>query len=265
MKQAIIGGTGFYGIPNLKLTPKQTPTRFGTVELLEGEDEWSELVFLPRHGPKHEFPPHRINYRANMLALKQLGVERALAIFTVGSLHEDVPPHSLVALDQFIDFTHGRESTYFDGGGSGLVHTMVTEPFCPALRQHLLEKAPEFSLQIHPTGTYVCVEGPRFETAAEVRMFAQLGGHVVGMTGIPEIPLARELGIHYAAVAISVNWGAGLKGPLEIDTEGIEQVRSLLLSLFMELLRSPRLLQCSCESSAYVIHPSSNAANLKKE
>jgi 5'-methylthioadenosine phosphorylase len=114
------------------------------------------------------------------------------------------------------------------------VHTEVTDPFCQGLRARLIASAATRHIEVMPTGTYVCTNGPRFETAAEVRMFAQLGGHVVGMTGVPEVPLARELGLHYAAVAVSVNWGAGLKGNLEIDDQSMERIRPALISLFMK-------------------------------
>ena len=260
MKKAIIGGTGIYEIPDLTSTLKLIDTRYGQAHVYLGEGEAMDLVFLPRHGPDHQVPPHRINYQANIMALKQLGVQRVLATFTVGSLHEDYPPRSITALDQFIDFSFRRESTFFNGGETGVIHTEVTDPFCPALRGRLLGLAGEHGVKILPTGTYVCVNGPRFETAAEVRMFAQWGGHVVGMTAVPEVSLSRELGIHYAAVAISVNWGAGFKGDLEVDTESPRTLRPSLLSLFIDVLRTIRLEPCHCESSALIIHPPSKEA-----
>lgn len=258
MRVALIAGTSITKMLGWTLQPQIIKTNYGPVELFLGQGEFADLVFLPRHGPDHRIPPHRINYQANMQALHQLEVERVLSIFTVGSLSEAHPPHSISALDQFLDFTHGRPSTFFDGGDSGLVHSEMTEPFCAALRDRILKLASEHNLKILPSATYVCTEGPRFETAAEIRMFAQLGGDVVGMTGVPEIPLARELGLHYAALAVSINWGAGLKGALKIEEQGLEGIRASLLDLCLAVLRSPLEGRCSCQEGAIVIHPPSS-------
>lgn len=259
MRVAIIGGTGVYAIEGRQFKSHIVDTPFGQAQVYLGQGESEDLVFLTRHGPDHSVPPHRINYRANLKALEQLGVERILATFAVGSLQPTIPPRSLVALDQFIDFTHGRETTFFDGGSSGLAHVDVTEPYCPGLRERVLALAAERGLEIRPKGTYVCVNGPRFETAAEIRMYAQLGGDVAGMTGVPEVSLARELGIHYAAVALSINWAAGLKGPVEIVRSGLDEIRAALLSLFVEALRSPSLGPCNCESAVLMVHPPEEA------
>jgi 5'-methylthioadenosine phosphorylase len=255
MRGAIIGGTGISEMAGTPLRPEVVETPWGQAEVFMGQGNAEDLVFLPRHGPDHHIPPHRINYRANIKALEQLGVKRVLATFAVGSLHLNVPPRSLVALDQFIDFAHGREGTFFDGGRFGLAHTEMTDPYCPGLREQMLAVAAERGLEILPSGTYVCFNGPRFETAAEVRMSAQLGGDVVGMTGVPEVSLARELGLHYAAVALSINWGAGLKGPIEIVTSGLDELRAGLLSVFVEALRAPTLGACGCESAVHVMQP----------
>ena len=255
MRVAIIGGTGVYAMTGGQFEPQIVDTPFGQAQVYLGQGESEDLVFLTRHGPDHTVPPHRINYRANLKALEQLGVKRILATFAVGSLRPTIPPRSLVALDQFIDFTYGRETTFFDGGRSGLAHVDVTEPYCPGLRERVLALAAERGLEIRPNGTYVCVNGPRFETAAEIRMYAQLGGDVAGMTGVPEVSLARELGFHYAAVALSINWAAGLKGPVEIVRSGLDEIRAALLSLFVEALRSPSLGPCNCESAVLMVHP----------
>ena len=260
MRVAIIGGTGVYAIEGRQFKSHIVDTPFGQAQVYLGQGESEDLVFLTRHGLDHSVPPHRINYRANLKALEQLGVERILATFAVGSLQPTIPPRSLVALDQFIDFTHGRETTFFDGGSSGLAHVDVTEPYCPGLRERVLALAAERGLEIRPKGTYVCVNGPRFETAAEIRMYAQLGGDVAGMTGVPEVSLARELGIHYAAVALSINWAAGLKGPVEIVRSGLDEIRAALLSLFVEALRSPSLGPCNCESAVLMVHPPEEAS-----
>jgi 5'-methylthioadenosine phosphorylase len=255
MRTAIIGGTGFDRLTGFNLKLETVTTPYGDVSLYLGQGEAEDLVFLPRHGPEHTVPPHRINYRANIKALEKLNVERALATFAVGSLHLDIEPGSLVALDQFLDFTKGREGTFFDGGDSGLVHTLVTNPYCPVLREQLLASAPVHDLQLTPKGTYACTNGPRFETPAEVRMLAQLGGDVVGMTGVPEAPLARELGIHYAAVALSINWGAGLVDEEVEIVQGLEAKKKALIGLFIDVLRQQLSGACACERSNLVVHP----------
>jgi 5'-methylthioadenosine phosphorylase len=254
MHTAIIGGTGFDRLTGFDLELQEIDTPYGTVPLYLGRGEAEGMIFLPRHGPEHTVPPHSINYRANIQALKQLDVERVLATFAVGSLHRGVEPGALVLLDQYIDFTRGRESTFFDGGDSGLVHILANDPYCPALRQALLEGAPRHELELIPTGTYACTEGPRFETAAEVRMLAQLGADVVGMTGIPEAPLARELELHYAAVALSINWCTGLEEELEI-VRGLEATQEALIALFVDVLRQPEMQECSCKAARIVMHP----------
>lgn len=255
MRVAVIGGTGIRFLAREGVEAEVINTPYGQAYVWRTSVEEDEVVFLARHGPDHHLPPHRVNYRANMKALQLLGVERVMAAYAVGSLHAGVPPRSLVALDQLLDFTRGRQSTFFDGGASGLVHTDVTEPFCPALRARLLERAEARGLGMLARGTYVCTEGPRFETAAEVRMFARLGGDVVGMTGVPETPLARELGLHYAAVALSINWGAGIKSSLEVVREGLEEIRAAMLDLFVEVLRSPSLPPCGCQRASFVVKP----------
>jgi 5'-methylthioadenosine phosphorylase len=255
MRGAIIGGTGVYKITGTPLEPKTVETPWGQAEVFLGQGEAEDLVFLPRHGPGHQIPPHRINFRANIKALEQLGVQRVLATYAVGSLHLNIPPCSLVALDQFIDFSFRGEGTFFDGGRSGVAHTDMTEPYCPGLRERVLAVAAGRGLEMLPSGTYVCCNGPRFETAAEVRMLAQLGGDVVSMTGVPEVSLARELGLHYAAVALCINWGAGLKGPVQVVESGLDELRAGLLAVFVEVLRTPRLGACACESAVHVFHP----------
>ncbi len=255
MRVAVIGGTGIRWMAQQGVEADSVETPYGPVQVWRTCVEDDEVIFLPRHGPDHHLPPHRVNYRANIKALQQLGVKRVMAAYAVGSLHAAVPPRSLVALDQLLDFTRGRQSTFYDGGASGVVHTDMTEPFCPALRARLLERAEARGLGIVPRGTYICTEGPRIETAAEVRMFAQLGGDVVGMTGVPEAPLARELGLHYAAVALAINWGAGIKAALEFVREGLEEVRAAMLDLFVDVLRSPNLPPCGCQNASMVVRP----------
>ncbi|HVN56071.1 MAG TPA: S-methyl-5'-thioinosine phosphorylase [Anaerolineaceae bacterium] len=260
MRIAIIGGTGFNRLPGIHFEPEIVATPYGQALVYRAVERSLfkpelELIFLSRHGVEHTIPPHRINYRANLKALAMLGVERILATFAVGSLRIDIPPLSLVALDQFLDFTQGREHTFYEGGKSGVVHVELTEPYCPALRERILSLAGDHGLVILPKATYACSNGPRLESAAEVRMMAMLGGDVVGMTGVPEVSLARELGIHYAAVAYSINYGAGLAGPITFDDSGKAERQKALVDLFIDALASPFRVPCTCQGHALVIHP----------
>lgn len=256
MRAAIIGGTGFSSLPGGVFHEQIINTPFGKAKVYQGAGENEDLFYLSRHGIRHSVPPHKINYRANIQSLKQLGVSRVLATFAVGSLRTSIPPLALVAIDQFMDFTQGREGTFFEGGKVGFAHTEMTSPLCSALRDELLRAAAARKITILPNGVYVCTNGPRLETAAEVRMYAQLGGDVVGMTGVPEIPLARELGLHYAAVAYSINYGAGLVGSrMTFVNLGLDELKVNLLELFSTVLRAPALPPCDCETACLDYHP----------
>jgi len=252
---AIIGGTGAESFSEAKLEPRVVDTPFGQSRVALGRDEFEGLAFVPRHGLDHQVPPHKVNYRANLMALYQLGIDRVLATFAVGSVDEAIPPGELVLLDQFIDLTQGRQGTFFDGGDFGLAHTDVTYPYCPGLGRQVLEMAAPRGLRIRPGGTYAATNGPRLETAAEIRMAALVGAHVVGMTGVPEVQLARELSMHYAAVAISTNYAAGVKGPVAMDEDALATGGATLIPLFMDVLRSFVPGSCECRTSVFVIHP----------
>jgi 5'-methylthioadenosine phosphorylase len=236
----IIGGSGVER-PEAGYTETVVATPYGPALAWTGSGEMADVVFLSRHGVEHDIPPHRINYRANIKALELLGVDRAIATFAVGGIAGDIPPGGVVALDDAIDFTSGRESTFFDGGDSGLKHTPFSKAFSPALREALVALAPAHDLAIRPTGTYICFNGPRFETAAEIRVSRILGADVVGMTAMPEAILARELGIHYGGVAVSVNWAAGIEAELTLDFGALESIRGKLLPLILEVLRTTDL------------------------
>jgi 5'-deoxy-5'-methylthioadenosine phosphorylase len=237
----IIGGTGVE-MPDEgdHFAESLVPTPFGEARVFLGvpDGPFADVVFLSRHGANHDIPPHKVNYRANIFALHALGARDVLASFAVGSIAEHIPPGGAMAIDQIIDFTYGREHTFFDGGELGLFHVPFTEPFSRALRGQIIDLAPRFGLNLIPSGTYVCCNGPRFETAAEIRMFGQLGADVVGMTAMPEAALAREIGLRYAGVAISVNWAAGVRGALVLDMAALEGIRGRLFPLFLETLRA---------------------------
>lgn len=237
VKIAIIGGTGIYDpqiLEDLKTVVQKTP--YGEVQVMTGNYQGVNAAFIPRHGARHNLPPHLINYRANLMALKQMGVERILATAAVGSIHYDFKPGHFVLADQFLDFTKSRAGTFYEGGDKGVVHCDMTIPYCPDLREALSRAAGDLDLPVHNGGVYVCTEGPRFETAAEIQMFKMMGGHVVGMTGVPEVVLARELGMCYANISLVTNFAAGLvtgmlthAEVLEVMAQSLHQVRSLLM------------------------------------
>ena len=236
---AVIGGTGVYDpgiLDGSEIVTVETPYGAATVSL--GTFHGRRVAFMARHGEGHSVPPHRVNYRANMAALNKLGVERVLATAAVGSLNPVMAPGHLVAVDQFIDLTKSRPQTFFEGGQAGVVHTDMTQPYCPELRDLLRSAAGRLGLVLHHGGTYVCTEGPRFETPAEIKMIRMVGGDLVGMTGVPEVVLARELGMCYAAVAMVTNFAAGISPTrlshqevLEVMGENAAKIRRLLMEV----------------------------------
>ncbi len=253
---AIIGGTGVSDLPGLITERQVVDTPYGPVAVLVAQTERYPVVFLNRHGLNREHPPHRINYRGNLAALRMLGVTRVLATYAVGSINRALPPGSLIVIDDYLDFTSGRSATFFDGGDTGHAYTEMSTPCCPALRARLLALATQADLPLHPSGVYVCTNGPRFETPAEIRMYAQLGADVVGMTGMPEVTLARELGIHYAAVAYSINWAAGIEDQIQIVRDGIPELLRRLLRLMLETVQADDLSPCRCADALMMVTPS---------
>ena len=255
MVSAIITGTGIYEIPGFEFVQKQVDTPYGPAQVYMGQKDGFDLIFLARHGLDHTTPPHKINYRANIKALQMLGVKRVLATYAVGSINREILPMGLALLSDFLDFTNNRPLSFFDGGETGLAHTSMDVPYCPALGRKILELAPSFDLQIRSKAVYVATNGPRFETPAEIRMYDKLGGDLVGMTGVPEVVLARELNIHYAAVAFSINWAAGLQENLEFVSGAITEVQQKLVSLLVQTLQELETLDCRCENAVMVMHP----------
>lgn len=247
----IIGGSGIER-PGDGFIETVIPTPYGDALAWVGSGADTDVVFLSRHGVEHDVPPHRVNYRANIRALRELSVDRAIATFAVGGIANDIPPGAAVAIDQLIDLTSGRRNTFFDGvdgedgGAMGLHHAPFTEPICSALREAIVATAPRHHLPIRPAGTYIAFNGPRFESAAEIRMSKLLGADVVGMTAMPEAALARELGIHYAGIAVSVNWAAGVQGPIRLDFGALESIRAKLLPLILDVLRTTIPVGCTC-------------------
>lgn len=220
LEGGIICGSGLYRLPIEGRREKVVNTPFGDVSLAVGRLKGKRVGFLPRHGPEHTEPPSQISYRANIFSLFTLGADWVLTTSAVGSLKRAVDVGSFVILDQIIDFTKHRTDTFFQGNfsvempderiKSGVVHTDMTQPYCEKLRKAILEAATTVVEDVYSRGTYICTEGPRFETASEIDFFSQLGD-VIGMTQAPEVFLANELELCYATIATVTNYAAGMQ------------------------------------------------------
>jgi 5'-methylthioadenosine phosphorylase len=212
----IIGGTGFYN-PDVLIDPEriEVETRYGNCEVVLGKVGKEGVVFLPRHGFEHDIPPHKVGYRKNISALKIAGAKRIISINSVGSLDESLVPGGVIVPHDFIDFTKGREATFYD---DETVHVDMSEPYCKDVRAVLIRCAGNFYERVFEEGVYVCTQGPRFETASEIKMLRLIGGDVVGMVGFPEVVLAREARLCYASICTITNYGCGIsKKPLTVD------------------------------------------------
>ncbi len=234
---AIIGGTGLTSMEPLEIVRREvvhTPFGEPSAPFIHGRLYGKEVVFLARHGPGHTIPPHKINYRANIWALDYIGVKRIIAVAAVGGIRADMVPGRLVIPDQIIDYTWGRANTFFEDGEK-VVHVDFTEPYCADLRARLLAAAQEMDFDVAASGCYGATQGPRLETAAEVDRLERDGCDLVGMTGMPEAALARELDLSYATIAVVANMAAGRgDGPLTMEEigrnlkVGMARVRQLL-------------------------------------
>jgi len=243
----IIGGSGLYDVEVFKKIEEvkiYTPYGPPSDNIVIGEYSGRRIAFLPRHGRGHKIPPHRINYRANIWALKSLGADKIIAISAVGSLREDYKPGDFVIPDQFIDFTKRREYTFFEGSVVG--HFSMADPFCEPLREIIIETAKELNIRVHDRGTYVCIEGPRFSTRAESRLFKEVfKADIIGMTLVPEVILAREAGICYAAIAMVTDYDVWAEKPVtasevaKVMAENVEKAKKLLLALIPKIPKEP--------------------------
>jgi len=202
-------------------------TPYGSVESVVGKLANREIVFMSRHGKNHATPPHLVNYRANIWALRKLGVHKIIATAAVGSLSSNFRLGELVLLDQFLDFTKNRPQTYYEGGEQGVLHVDMTEPYCSTVRQSIMGASEHLGFAVKNGACYVCTEGPRFETPAEIRMFQRLGADLVGMTSVPEVVLARELGMCYASIGMVTNEAAGIATHPLTHAEVMESMKKL--------------------------------------
>ena len=209
---AIIGGSGLPELANLEASRRlavATPYGEPSAALTFGRIRGREVVFLPRHGEGHGIAPHEVNYRANIWALHAQQVKDVVAVAAVGGIRADLGPGTLAVPDQIIDYTHGRQATFFSRADRGVAHIDFTRPYCESMRQRLLKAALAAGATVTDGATYAATQGPRLETAAEINRLERDGAHVVGMTGMPEAALAREIGLCYAALAMVVNPAAG--------------------------------------------------------
>src|SRR3972149_12057044 len=249
----IIGGTGLYDpklVKNLKevtvKTPYGSPSDAITIAELKGRC----VAFLPRHGKKHTIRPTEVNSRANIFALKKLGVQHILASSTVGSLKEEYEPGDVVFVDQFIDRTTRREQSFYTE--HKVCHISVAEPMCPELRRILIAVAKKEKVRAHDTGTYVCIEGPRFSTKAESKMFRTWGADVVGMTLVPECVLAREAELCYASIAMVTDYDVWKDKPVsaaevrKIMKANVEKVKSIIAAAIPNI---PKERGCECKGA----------------
>lgn len=225
---AIIGGSGFNALSSLEVERRdvvETPYGATSAPVTWGRLGGCPVLFLPRHGETHQIPPHRINYRANLRALADAGARQVIGLGAVGGIAADCPPGQLCLPDQIIDYTHGRHASFYQGeaGDPPLDHVDFTQPYCADLRAELLKASERAGLVMRTQGCYGATQGPRLESAAEIRRMARDGCDLVGMTGMPEAALARELTLCYAALCFVVNWAPGLTdGPVtmaEIKTQ----------------------------------------------
>ncbi len=222
---AIIGGTGLTRLEGLKIIARksiETPFGIPSADYVIGEIDEKTVVFLARHGDPHTIPPHKINYRANIWGLKELGVQKIVAVAAVGGITSKMAPARIAVPDQIIDYSYGRKHTFFEKDLEEVTHIDFTSPYSTELREKLISAAENAKISVTPTGTYGCTQGPRLETAAEIQRMERDGCDLVGMTGMPEAALAREQNIDYATLAVVANWAAG-KTEGEITMTEIEQ------------------------------------------
>ena len=246
----IFGGTGIYDSGLLEKaqeididTPYGKPSDIITVGIFKGR----KIAFLPRHGKKHTIPPHKINFKANIWAFKELGVSRIIAPSAVGSLKEEFEPGHFALPSQFLDFTKSREGTFSEDGR--VIHISVADPFCPELQSSILQVTDNLDMNMHKYCTYVCIEGPRFSTKAESKFYRTTGADIIGMTLVPECQLAREAQMCYASISTVTDYDVWAEKPvtakevLETLSKNVEKTKKVLTELIDKI---PKTRSCSC-------------------
>jgi len=246
----VFGGSGFYElIDNPREFKVSTPYGSPSSPIMHGDIGGRSVAFLPRHGKDHSLPPHKINYRANVWAMKEVGVSRIIGPNACGSLQADVAPGDFVICDQFVDRTVGRPDTFYDGPIT--THVSAADPYCPVMRQTAIDTASKLGIKAHPRGTVVVIQGPRFSTRAESIWFASQGWEVINMTQYPECFLARELEICYCNISLITDLDAGAEGAepvtndevVRVFNENNAKVKELLFEMIPAL---PHARECIC-------------------
>lgn len=252
----IIGGSGFYDLASgLKEVKRETPYGPPSEKIAIGRIGRLKVAFLPRHNKTHDIPPHKINYKANIWALHKLGVKEIITATACGSLQPKIKPGDFVVLDQFVDRTKGREDTFYDG--PVVTHVSPANPYCPRLRRLVYKTGKGLGIRIHPKGTVVVINGPRFSTMAESEWFTKMGWDIINMTQYPEVILARELEMCYCAIGLVTDWDVGLVGEEKVKPvsakvvvktfkKNISKVRKLILAMIKNW---PKKVTCDCQKA----------------
>jgi len=249
----VFGGSGFYSFfRGARLLAVRTPYGSPSGAVALSGIEGKRVAFIPRHGVHHEYPPHKVPYRANVMAFKRLGVTRVIGPNAVGSLKAGIKPGDIVFCDQFVNFTTGREDTFYDGPVT--THVGMAQPYCPQMRGVALEAAEKLGIDAHARGTVVVVQGPRFSTTAESRFFARQGWDVINMTQYPEVVLAREQELCYLNISLATDYDAGLEGDPNVKPVSHEEVIKVfnskmdsLRTLIVEIIKKmPEKRSCEC-------------------
>lgn len=249
----VFGGSGFSSfLPGAREIAVKTPYGDPSAPIVVADVSGRSVAFLPRHGRSHEYPPHKVPYRANVWAMRELGVSRLLAPTAAGSLQAHVRPGDFVVSDQLVDRTSGRASTYYDGPET--IHVSLADPYCPEVRAAAIATARERGITVHETGTVVVIEGPRFSTRAESRWFSSMGWEVINMTQYPEAALARELALCFCNISLITDYDVGVNGMAPVSVPEVIAVfnqnnvrlRELLLSIVPAL---PQTRGCECSAA----------------
>jgi 5'-methylthioadenosine phosphorylase len=252
----VFGGSGFYSfLKGAQLVTVRTPYGSPSGKVALSKAHGRNVAFIPRHGVHHEYPPHRVPYRANIMAFKLLGARRIIAPNAVGSLKPEIKPGDLVFCDQFVNFATGREDTFYDGPET--THVGMAEPYCPQMRDIAIESAEKLGLACHKQGTVVVIQGPRFSTTAESRFFNRQGWDVINMTQYPEVVLAREQELCYLNISLATDYDAGLEGNPNVKPVSHEEVIRVfnsrmesLRNLILEVVKAlPEKRSCDCGSA----------------
>jgi 5'-methylthioadenosine phosphorylase len=258
----VFGGSGFYEfLDDVEEVQIDTPFGAPSAALRIGHIDGRQVAFMPRHGDKHQFPPQRVNFRANVWAMREAGVRRILGPCACGSLQPDLHPGTFVVCDQFVDRTSARADTFYD---DRTVHASAADPYCPDLRATLVQAANELAIPVRDGGTVVVIQGPRFSTRAESRWFSSMGWSVVNMTQYPEAWLARELELCYATVALVTDYDVGLEGSTDIEpvsaeaafevfAENLARLRDLLFRAIPRIGPQPEDV-CATALASAIVH-----------